>query len=55
MGFWTGLALGACLVLVAIALLLGLGMVWWRLFWDGTLGHAWREEWGETVRRWRFW
>lgn len=51
--FWVGVLIGAGLMLVAVALTLGLGMVLWRATLDSELGHAWREDWQETLRRWR--
>lgn len=53
MGFWGGFALGVCLILLAVALTLGAGLVMWRAFWDSRFGHAWIDDWQETVRRWR--
>ena len=50
---YAGLFLGIGLALLALALTLGVGMVAWRLFWDGELGHAWIEDWKETLERWR--
>lgn len=52
MGFWAGVALGAGLMLVAVALTLGVGLVLYRMLMDSALGHAWREDWKETMRRW---
>lgn len=53
MGFWTGVGLGIGLMLIAVALTFGFGMLLWRMWWDSELGHAWIEDWRETVNRWR--
>lgn len=55
MGFYAGVLVGLALALLAVALTLGVGLVMWRAFWDGRLGHLWIEDWNETLRRWRFW
>lgn len=53
MGFWAGALAGAALMLLAVALMLGIGMVAWRWILDKGLGHDWIEEWAEMIRRWR--
>lgn len=53
--FWTGVLVGAGLMLIAVGLTLGVGLVLYRMLMDSALGHAWREDWDETKRRWRTW
>lgn len=50
--FWTGLVVGVGLALLAVALTLGIGMIAYRAFMDSTLGHAWRDDWEQTMKRW---
>ena len=50
--FWTGLVVGVGLALLAVALTLGVGMIAYRAFMDSTLGHAWRDDWEQTMKRW---
>ena len=50
---YAGLLVGAALVVIAIALTLGAGMLAWRLWWDSELGHAWLDDWRQTLERWR--
>ena len=52
MFFW-GVLVGAGLMLLAVALTLGVGMVLYRKWLDSEMGHAWSEDWQETLRRWR--
>ena len=51
--FWQGFVAGAVLVLLAVALLMGLGMVLYRKALDAGMGYDWRDDWKQTLKRWR--
>lgn len=50
---WFALLVGVGLAVVLVGLILGAGMVAWRMTLDSGLGHAWRDDLRATVERWR--